>query len=180
MYTAFNSPPYDVFNELIGLQATDRFLYALAEISGLKVPEKYHRQRSQLQHAMLSTHLYFSCKRVAVALEPDLLWLTIDFLQSMGASIHAAVTTARSPLLEKLPVSSITIGDLEDFEQLAVGSDLLIANSHAEVIAKRLNIPLYRQGIPLFDRLGNAHSTKIGYQGTMQQLFDIANLLTKN
>lgn len=51
---------------------------------------------------------------------------------------------------------------------------------HAEVIAKRLNIPLYRQGIPIFDRLGNAHSTKIGYRGTMQQLFDIANLFIKN
>lgn len=68
----------------------------------------------------------------------------------------------------------------EDFEQLAVGSDLLIANSHAEVIAKRLNIPLYRQGIPISDRLGNAYFTKVGYKGTIQQLFDIANLFIES
>lgn len=94
----------------------------------------------------------------------------------MGSQIHAAVTTTRSPVLDRLAITSVTIGDLEDFEQLAVGSDLVIANSHASAIAKRLNIPLYRQGIPIFDRFGHAQFPKIGYQGTMQLLFDIANL----
>ncbi|MBF2066164.1 MAG: nitrogenase iron-molybdenum cofactor biosynthesis protein NifN [Calothrix sp. C42_A2020_038] len=169
--------PYDVLTEFTGLDATDKFLYALAQISGNKVPEKYSRQRCQLQQAMLSTHLAFSCKRVSLALEPDLLWLTVNFLQSMGVEIHATITTGRSPLLEKMPIPSVTIGDLEDFEQLAAGSDLLIANSHAEVIAKRLNIPLYRQGIPVFDRYGSIFTTKVGYQGAIQQLFEIANLI---
>lgn len=169
--------PYDVFTEFTGLDATDKLLYALVQISGNSVPEKYRRHRRQLQQAMLSTHLKLSCKRVTVALEPDLLWLTIDFLMSMGMSIHAAVTTGRSPLLEKIPIQSVTIGDLEDFEQLAAGSDLLIANSYADVIAKRLNIPLYRQGIPIFDRFGNIFATKVGYQGAIQSLFDIANLI---
>jgi nitrogenase molybdenum-iron protein NifN len=71
----------------------------------------------------------------------------------------------------------VTIGDLENFEQLAVGSDLLIGNSFVSAIAKRLNIPLCRQGIPIFDRLGNNQSTKVGYQGTMQLLCEIGNLL---
>ncbi len=168
--------PYEVFGELTGLEAVDRFLQALADLSGISVPEKYRRQRRQLQDAMLDTHFYFGCKRVSLALEPDLLWSTVYFLQSMGVQIHAAVTTTRSPLLEKLPVKSVTIGDLEDFEQLAVGSDLLIANSHAVAIAKRLKIPLYRQGIPIYDRLGNGQFTKVGYRGTMQLLFDIGNL----
>lgn len=169
--------PYDVFTEFTGLNATDKLLYALVQISGNNVPEKYRQKRRHLQQAMLSTHLKLSCKRVAVALEPDLLWLTIDFLISMGMSIHAALTTGRSPLLEKIPIQSVTIGDLEDFEQLAAGSDLLIANSYAEVIAKHLNIPLYRQGIPIFDHFGNIFATKVGYQGAIQSLFDIANLI---
>ncbi|MBW4604766.1 MAG: nitrogenase iron-molybdenum cofactor biosynthesis protein NifN [Calothrix sp. FI2-JRJ7] len=167
--------PYDVFTEFVGLDATDKLLYALFKISGNAVPEKYRIYRRQLQQAMLFTHLKLSCKKVSVALEPDLLWLTIDFLQSMGVSIHAAVTTGRSPLLEKIPIQSVTIGDLEDFEQLAAGSDLLIANSNASAIAKRLSIPLYHQGIPIFDRLGNIFATKLGYRGAMQYLFDIAN-----
>ncbi|MFN6541271.1 MAG: nitrogenase iron-molybdenum cofactor biosynthesis protein NifN [Nostoc sp. EkiNYC01] len=168
--------PYEVFGELTGLIAVDKFLQALADISGVSVPDKYRHQRRQLQHVMLENHFYFGCKRVAVALEPDLLWSTVDFLRSLGVQIHAAVTTTRSPVLEKLPIPSVTIGDLEDFEQLAVGSDLLISNSHAVAIAQRLKIPLYRQGIPIFDRLDRNHLTKVGYRGTMQFLFDIGNL----
>ncbi|MCX7593331.1 MAG: nitrogenase iron-molybdenum cofactor biosynthesis protein NifN [Fischerella sp.] len=168
--------PYEVFTELTGLEAVDRFMLFLANLSGNAVPEKYRRQRRQLQDAMLDTHFYFGRKKVSLALEPDLLWSTVYFLQSMGAEIQAAVTTTRSPLLEKLPIDSVTIGDFEDFEILATGSDLLIGNSHTNAIAKRLRIPLYRQGIPIFDRLGNGQFTKVGYRGTMELLFDLGNL----
>ncbi len=168
--------PSEVFTELTGLEAVDRFMQFLANLSGTAVPEKYRRQRRQLQDAMLDTHFYFGRKKVSLALEPDLLWSTVYFLQSMGAEIQAAVTTTRSPLLEKLAIDSVTIGDFEDFENLAVGSDLLIGNSHTQAIAKRLGIPLYRQGIPIFDRLGNGQFTKVGYRGTMELLFDIGNL----
>ncbi|MFN6568651.1 nitrogenase iron-molybdenum cofactor biosynthesis protein NifN [Dendronalium sp. ChiSLP03b] len=168
--------PYEVFGELTGLEPVDEFLQALAILSSNSVPEKYRRQRRQLQDAMLDTHFYFGAKRVSLALEPDLLWSTVNFLQSMGTQIHAAVTTTKSPLLEQLPIKSVTIGDLEDFEQLAVGSDLLIGNSNVGAIAKRLSMPLYRLGIPIYDRLGNGQFTKVGYRGTMELLFGIGNL----
>ncbi|KZL50962.1 nitrogenase molybdenum-cofactor biosynthesis protein NifN [Nodularia spumigena CENA596] len=168
--------PYEVFGELTGLDAVDEFLQALAILSSNSVPEKYRRQRRQLQDAMLDTHFYFGAKRVSLALEPDLLWSTVNFLQSMGTQIHAVVTTTRSPLLEKLPVKSVTIGDLDDFEQLAAGSDLLIGNSNVGAIAKRLSMPFYRLGIPIYDRLGNGYFTKVGYRGTMELLFGIGNL----
>ncbi|MDP5337765.1 MAG: nitrogenase iron-molybdenum cofactor biosynthesis protein NifN, partial [Nodularia sp. (in: cyanobacteria)] len=168
--------PYEVFGELTGLDAVDEFLQALAILSSNSVPEKYRRQRRQLQDAMLDTHFYFGAKRVSLALEPDLLWSTVNFLQSMGTQIHAVVTTTRSPLLEKLPVKSVTIGDLDDFEQLSAGSDLLIGNSNVGAIAKRLSMPFYRLGIPIYDRLGNGYFTKVGYRGTMELLFGIGNL----
>jgi nitrogenase molybdenum-iron protein NifN len=167
---------YEVFSDVTGLEPVDEFLQALSVLSGNKVPEKYCRQRRQLQDAMLDTHFYFGAKRASLALEPDLLWTVVRFLQSMGAQIHAAVTTTRSPLLEQLPVKSVTIGDLEDFAELAVGSDLLIGNSNLKAIAKRLSIPLYRLGIPIYDRLGNGQFTKVGYRGTMELLFGIGNL----
>ncbi|OUL34623.1 nitrogenase iron-molybdenum cofactor biosynthesis protein NifN [Nostoc sp. T09] len=168
--------PYEVFGQLTGLEPVDEFLHALAILSGNSVPEKYRRQRRQLQDAMLDTHFYFGAKRVSLALEPDLLWSAVHFLQSMGAQIHAAVTTTRSPLLEQLPIKSVTIGDLEDFEELAAGSDLLIGNSNVGAIAKRLSIPLYRLGLPIYDRLGNGQFTKVGYRGTMELLFGMGNL----
>jgi nitrogenase molybdenum-iron protein NifN len=169
--------PYEVFTELTGLHRVDEFMQALSDLSGISVPDKFRWQRRQLQDAMLDTHFYFGRKRISLALEPDLLWSTVLFLQSMGAEIQAAVTTTRSPLLENLPIENVVIGDYEDFEQLAVGSDLLIGNSHAGNVARRLGIPLYRQGIPIYDRLGNGQVTKIGYKGTMDILFDIGNVL---
>jgi len=168
--------PYEVFGQLTGLAAVDDFLQGLIDLSGNSVPEKYFHQRRQLQDAMLDTHFYFGRKRVSLALEPDLLWSIAWFLRSMGSEIHAAVTTTKSPLLEQLPVASVTVGDLEDFEQLAVGSDLLIANSHGKAIAHRLHTPFYRLGFPIFDRLGNGQRCTVGYRGTMQLLFDLGNL----
>jgi nitrogenase molybdenum-iron cofactor biosynthesis protein NifN len=169
--------PYEVFHSLTGLDAVDSFLQALVDLSGNPVPELYRRQRRQLQDAMLDTHFYFGRKRVSLALEPDLLWSTVQLLRSMGADIQAAVTTTKSPLLEQLPVETVIIGDLDDFEHLAIGSDLLITNSNGAAIARRLHIPLYRQGLPIFDRLGNGLTCKVGYHGTTQQLFDIGNIL---
>ena len=168
--------PYEVFQQLTGLDAVDELLHGLSLISKTSVPEKYCRQRRQLQDAMLDTHFFFGRKRVSLALEPDLLWSTASFLQTMGAEIQAAVTTTKSPLLEELPVEKVVIGDLEDFEELALGSDLLITNSTGARVSKKLGIPLYRQGLPIFDRLGNGQFTKVGYRGTMQLLFDIGNL----
>lgn len=168
--------PYEVFPSLSNLDAIDDFLEGLADLSGLPVPAKYRYQRAQLQDAMLDTHFFFGRKRVSLAMEPDLLWSTVHFLQSMGAEIQAAVTTTKSPLLVKLPIANVTIGDLEDFEQQALGSDLLIGNSNLAAIARRLHCPLYRLGFPIFDRLGNGQRCTVGYRGMMQLLFDLGNL----
>jgi nitrogenase molybdenum-iron cofactor biosynthesis protein NifN len=168
--------PYEMFPSLSNLDAVDSFLEGLADLSGVPVPDKYRRQRTQLQDAMLDTHFFFGRKQVSLAMEPDLLWSTVHFLQSMGAEIQATVTTTKSPLLEQLPVEAVTIGDLEDFEQLATGSDLLIGNSHTAAIARRLHIPLYRMGFPIFDRLGNGQRCTVGYRGIIQLLFDLGNL----
>lgn len=171
---------YEVFRDLTGLEPVDEFLQALSVLSGNPVPEKYCRQRRQLQDAMLDTHFYFGAKRISLALEPDLMWSMVHFLQSMGAQIHGAVTTTKSPLLEHLPIKNVTIGDLEDLEDLAVGSDLLIGNSNVNTIAKRLSIPLYRLGVPIYDRLGNGLFTKVGYRGSMDVLFGIGNLFIEH
>ncbi|HQR54107.1 MAG TPA: nitrogenase component 1, partial [Burkholderiales bacterium] len=43
--------------------------------------------------------------------------------------------------------------------------------------SQRLGIPLYRIGIPMFDRLGAAHRVSVGYRGTRDLVFDLANVL---
>lgn len=168
---------YEVLPQLTGLEAADNLIMQLLRLNNNSVPEKYCRQRRQLQDAMLDTHFYFGRKRVSLALESDQLSAMAHWLISMGAEIQTAVVPTRSPLLEQLPIETVTVGDLGDFEDLAVGADLLITNSHGAEISQRLNIPLYRMGIPIHDRLGNGQRCTVGYRGTMQLLFDIGNLL---
>lgn len=168
--------PFRLFDRLTGLGACDALIGFLAEISGRPVPVKFRRQRSQLVDAMLDGHFFFGGKKIAIGAEPDLLWSIGSWLVEMGCMIGAAVTTTQSTLLERLPVETILIGDLEDLERDARDCDLLITHSHGRQAAERLHKPLYRMGVPMFDRLGAAHRVSIGYRGTRNLTFDIGNL----
>lgn len=165
------------FTQLTGLGAVDEFLHTLSQISGQPVPAKYLRQRRQVQDAMLDTHFFFGRKKVAIALEPDLLHNIAWWLHSTGAEIQAAVTSAPSALLKDLPIEQVYIGDFEDLEAMAATADLWITNSKARPIARRLGIPLYLHGFPLLEHLGNGHRCTVGYRGTLDLLFAIGNLL---
>jgi len=167
---------FEVFNSLTGLDATDQFLHRLSQLSQRPVPATWRHQRQQLQDALLDTHFFFGGKRVALALEPDLLHCMAWWLTTTGAVVHAAVTTTKSVVLKDLPIDTVTIGDLEDLAELAPGADVIVANSNAKDLAQRLGIPLYRLGFPIFDRLGNGRRCTIGYAGTTQLLFDLGNL----
>jgi len=167
------------FDHLYGLHANDALIAALAEISGQPVPARIERQRSQLQDAMLDTHFMLGQLRVAIAADADLLAAFVTLLQEMGVDIVAAVTTCNTPLLARIPVASIKIGDLEDME--LIGRDnkvqLVVGNSHAVDTAERLGVPILRAGFPLYDIIGGYQKTWIGYRGTRQTLFDLANLV---
>jgi nitrogenase molybdenum-iron protein NifN len=172
--------PYKLFGRLTGLAANDELMGFLSEISGVPVPRKYRRQRSQLIDAMLDGHFYFGGKRVAIAAEPDLLFTMSHWLHEMGCKIQAAVTTATSPVLESIPVNEVLVGDLEDLERRSIGADLIVTHSHGRQAAKRLQIPLFRVGIPVFDRLGAGQQVTVGYLGTRNLIFEVGNLLITN
>ena len=172
--------PFVVFDRLTGLEANDRFLSYLSWLTDIPVPAKFRRHRSQLQDAMLDAHFACGGKKVGIAAEPDLLWALACTLHDMGCSIDCAVTTTDSPILEKMPCKEVLIGDLEDLELGAKECDILVTHSHGRQASARLNIPLYRAGMPSFDRLGAAHKLSVGYRGTRTLIFDIANLFIAN
>jgi nitrogenase molybdenum-iron protein NifN len=171
--------PFKVFERLCGLIPNDEFMVFLSDISGRPVPEKYRRQRGQLADAMLDAHFHIGGRKLAIGAEPDLLLDLSSTLQEMGAKVMVAVTTTQSPVLERIKTDEVLIGDLEDLENLAKdrGCDLLITHSHGRQAAERLNIPFYRAGFPMFDRLGAGHQLSVGYRGTRDLIFDIANLV---
>ncbi len=168
------------FDSLMGLNNVDRLMLALKEISGTDVPARLERQRSQLQDAMLDTHFMLGQAKVVVAAESDLLFSFSDLLRGMGGDVVAAVAPARAALLEQLPAEMVKIGDLEDAEKMVAGRkvDLMIGNSHAGESAARLGCQFLRAGFPQYDLLGGYQRTWIGYAGTRQALFDMANLMT--
>jgi nitrogenase molybdenum-iron protein NifN len=168
--------PMHLFPRLTGLLPCDEFIATLSRLSERAVPATLRRRRSQLLDAMLDGHFYFGGKQVAVAAEPDLLVNISRFLADMGASITCAVTTTSSPALAQVPAETVVIGDLDDFERGAAECDLLVTHSHGRRIAERLGVPLWRAGFPMFDRLGAAHRLSVGYRGTRDMIFEIANL----
>lgn len=177
---ALTGTPYRLFDRLSGLEAVDRFVVTLAEVSGKPVPARLRRRRSQLVDAMLDGHFHLGGLRVALAAEPDLLFALTSLFGEMGAEITAAVTTASgNPVLERIPVPQVQVGDLGDLENLIAerGADLIVTHSHGRQMAEAFHLPLMRVGFPIFDRLGATHRRSVGYEGTRDLIFDIANIV---
>jgi nitrogenase molybdenum-cofactor synthesis protein NifE len=176
----FGIPAYG-FSSLTGLAETDRFMETLSVIAGLPVPEKHRRWRSRLMDAMLDSHYQFGTKKVALALESDNLKGLTTFLHGMGCEIQAALSATRTRGLDGLPSENVFVGDLEDLEEAAKGVDLLVANSNGRQAAGKLKIGAHlRAGLPVFDRLGAHQKVWVGYRGTMNLVFEVANLFQAN
>ncbi|TWA70175.1 nitrogenase molybdenum-iron protein NifN [Azospirillum brasilense] len=165
------------FDGLMGLEACDAFTHTLSRLSGRPVPPRIERWRDQLRDAMVDCQFQLGAGRVGIAADADLLASLAALLSGMGMETVAAVATARAPVLDGLPIDSVAIGDLEDLETLARegGAGVLIGNSHAAEVASRLGMPLVRAGFPLYDTYGGHARVWIGYRGSRNTLFDLAN-----
>ncbi|HEY6009200.1 MAG TPA: bifunctional nitrogenase iron-molybdenum cofactor biosynthesis protein NifEN [Geobacteraceae bacterium] len=176
----FAIPAYG-FTGITGLAEADRFMATLAAISGRPVPEKFRRWRSRLMDAMVDSHYQFGLKRIALALEADQLKVMSRFLAGMGCTIQAAIAATRVRGLDGLPTENVFVGDLEDLEDAARGSDLLVANSNGRQAAARLGgVAHLRAGLPVFDRLGAHQKMWVGYRGTLNLVFETANIFQTN
>jgi nitrogenase molybdenum-cofactor synthesis protein NifE len=176
----FGIPAYGL-TSLTGLAETDRFMEVLSAISGRPIPEKHRRWRSRLMDAMVDSHYQFGTKKVAIALESDNLKTLTGFLAGMGCEIQAALSATRTRGLDGLPSANVFVGDLEDLEMAAVGADLIVANSNGRQTAGKLKIGAHlRAGLPVFDRLGAHQKVWVGYRGTLNLVFETANLFQSN
>ncbi|HJV67388.1 MAG TPA: bifunctional nitrogenase iron-molybdenum cofactor biosynthesis protein NifEN [Geomonas sp.] len=176
----FNIPSYG-FTSITGLAESDLLMATLSSISGRPIPEKFRRWRSRLMDAMADSHYQFGLKKVALALESDHLKAMTRFLAGLGCEIQVAIAATRTRGLDSLPADNLFVGDLEDLEQTAAGADLLVANSNGRQAAKKLGINAHlRTGMPVFDRLGAHQKMWVGYQGTMNLVFEVANIFQAN
>jgi nitrogenase molybdenum-cofactor synthesis protein NifE len=173
---AFGVPAYG-FTSLTGLAEVDRLVATLAALAGREVPASLRRWRSRLLDAMADGHYQFGRKKVALALEADALKSMARFLAGMGCEIQAAISATRTRGLDALPCENLFVGDLEDLEVAAKGADLVVASSNGRQATAKLGVKAHlRAGLPVFDRLGAHAKVWVGYRGTMNLVFEVANL----
>jgi nitrogenase molybdenum-cofactor synthesis protein NifE len=176
----FGIPAYG-FGSATGLGAVDGLVATLSAVSGRPVPETLRRWRSRLLDAMVDSHYQFGSKKVALALESDALKSLAGFLAGMGCEIQAAIAATRTRGLDAIPSERVFVGDLEDLEAAAKGADLIVANSNGRQAAAKAGVKAHlRAGLPVFDRLGAHAKVWAGYRGTLNLVFEVANLFQAN
>jgi nitrogenase molybdenum-cofactor synthesis protein NifE len=167
---------YRVFDGCAGLAATDGLMELLGRIGNKPLPPRYERQRRVLVDAMRDAHFFFGGKKVCIALEPDLAAQTSKWIDEMRATVELAMIPTLSDAADRICAREVQIGDLFS---ITGEFDALIANSHAEGTAKRLNAPLYEMGFPVYKTIGYASKVTIGYRGTLAMIHELANLMMK-
>jgi nitrogenase molybdenum-iron protein NifN len=163
----------------VGLDASDVLVAQLAAVADREVPKALRHWRSRLTDGLLDASGVLAGRRVALALEPDLLAGVAALLTEAGCHVVTAVSPTAANHLRHLPCEDVVVGDFEDAEERSrdAGAELLVASSHGAATAERLGIPLLRLGFPVVDRLGAQHLTSMGYRGSLRLLFAVANEL---
>lgn len=167
------------FDGLMGLKACDAFTMVLQKLSGRAVPSGLCRARARLTDALADCQFQIGGTRVAVAADCDHARMLIDFLNTAGAEVVTAVVSARTNRLGTIAADRVIVGDLEDLEKDAktYDAELIVTNSHGVEIAKRVGAAHLHAGFPIYDSYGAPLKQWVGYDGSRQTLFDIANLL---
>lgn len=140
----------------IGIEATDRFINALKEITKKDLPEYHAKERGRLVDSYVDGHKYIFGKKVLLYGEDDLVTALANWCKEIGIEPYFIKST--------------------DFETLRteaekIQPDFLMGNSKGYYIARERKIPLVRVGFPIHDRVGGNRMHILGYRGT-QELFD--------
>jgi nitrogenase molybdenum-iron protein NifN len=178
----------------IGLSNTDTLFTELVKILGCSIPEKYQKERGRLLDAMVDVHKYLYDVKAAVYGDPDLVFSLTTFMLELGMNPVLVATGSKSrdfgikvrQIFEELrPDLKPVILDGIDFDSLndsvrECNPEIIIGNSNGRYIAKALDIPLVRVGLPIHDRVGAQRILTIGYRGALELLDRITNAILES
>lgn len=180
---------YDLLDLPIGIAATDRFIQAIMEATGVEPTESLTDDRGRLVDLMTDWQQYLYNKRVAVSGDPDQVVPLTEFLVSCGAKPVYVITGTASryfenrckEILKDWVPEAIVKADTDMFylHQLIKNEpvDLLVTNVYGKHIARAEDIPLVRFGWPILDRVGHSYFPSVGYRGSMHLLCTIINTI---
>ena len=172
----------------VGVVATDRFLEALEGLGGSR-PEELTAERGRVLDAYADAHKYLFGCRVALYGEPDLVTALAGFACEVGLEPVVCATGSRGHQLgdrlravaPTLPASCRVLEDA-DFADIESAVErerphLLLGNSKGFKTARRLCLPLIRVGFPIHDRFGSQRVRMLGYDGTLELLDRVVNVI---
>ena len=167
----------------IGVKYSDLFFERLGVLSGKELPARYIGQRARLIDAYVDGHKYVFGKKAVVYGPEDMVIALAAFLNEIGMiPVVCGTGEKKGKLADSLQevlgsnFDKTTAREDVDFielEEIAADThiDMVIGNSNGYKLARKLNVPLMRVGLPIHDRIGAARIATLGYQGT-QELFD--------
>ncbi|MCK5197134.1 MAG: nitrogenase molybdenum-iron protein subunit beta [Spirochaetales bacterium] len=178
---------YEVLDLPVGLSATDRFIMALSNASGIKVPVSITDERGRVVDIITDMQQYFYHKKVALFGDPDHLIALTEFLIDLDMKpTHIISGTPGKRFEERIkkiaPDANVKNGNNADVFLLHQWIknepvDLLIGNTYGKYIARDEDIPFIRMGFPIFDRMGHSYFPTVGYTGAMRILEKILGVL---
>ena len=185
------SVPFSMLDLPIGIQATDRFLMAVSEITGNPVPDSITEERGRVVDLITDMQQYFADKKVAIFGDPDQLIPLTEFLLDIDMKpVHIVSGTPGKYFSkkiaelvdERIPTANYRNGARADTFLLHQWMkkepvDLLIGNTYGKYIARDEDVPLMRMGFPIVDRIGHQYFPTVGYRGAMRIAENILNLL---
>jgi len=173
----------------LGIENTDKFIGSVCKLGELEVPETIKRDRGRLIDAMVDAHSYNYHRKVAIFGDPDFVSGMTRFTCEMGMIPSVVCTGTKSKrfiediqvISDEKKVSSVILagGDLYDMhrEIKEVGAYILVGNSYGASMAKEEDIPLFRVGFPIFDRLGAQRIFTLGYKGGINFVDQLTNTM---
>ncbi len=182
--------PYQALPLPIGIEATDKFVMALQDISKDEVPYALEEERGQLVDIMVDIHPYTFGKKVAIYGDPDTVLGIASFALELGmipkyvltGTPGAAFEERARELFEKFGMEGCMAkeaGDLYLLHQWIKNEkvDLLIGGTHGKFIARAEDIPFVRMGFPIIDRYVHSYMPLVGYKGAMRMAELVSNAL---
>ncbi|MDR2623405.1 MAG: nitrogenase [Methanobrevibacter sp.] len=173
----------------VGLRNTDIFINNVCNAMGIDIPDKIIRDRGRLSDVLVDAHAYNYRRKVAIFGDVDMVIAMARFTYEMGmipkifcvGSESSRFKEDLNELDEDMGYKPIALEnkDLHDFEKVLEDNpvDIIIGNSYGASIADKFRIPLFRVGFPIFDRIGAQRISFIGYNGGINFVDAITNMI---
>ncbi|MDR2830807.1 MAG: nitrogenase [Methanobrevibacter sp.] len=173
----------------IGIKNTDAFIKSISDAMNVSIPKKIIRDRGRLSDVLVDAHAYNYRRKVAIFGDVDMVIAMARFTHEMGMIVEVLCVGTESPrfkkdlneLIDDMNHKPIVLEnkDLHDFGMVLESNpvDLIIGNAYGAQIANRFNIPLFRVGFPIFDRIGAQRISFIGYNGGIKFVDAITNTI---